>query len=145
MGATTVLCALALMLIAGCSTGHHPVTSTSQKNARLASPAGDFVLGGTSRPAVKLRINSDGSYFAEHTSPIELWPMMEGNKVYPQRIRPSAEKGHWAWDRSSGALTLAPETAPSFACWPIDRLQFDPAHPDHLTGDGGVVLERVEK
>ncbi len=145
MRATTVLCASALMLMTACSTGHRPVTSTGQKNARLASPVGDFALGGASRPAVKLRINSDGTYFAEHTSPIEFWPMIEGDKVYPQRIKPSAESGHWTWDRSAGALILAPKASPSFAWWPIDRVQFDPAHPDHLTGDGGVVLERVEK
>jgi hypothetical protein len=71
--------------------------------------------------------------------------MIEGNKVYPQRIKPSSENGHWAWDRSAGALTLTPETAPSFVWWPIDHLQFDPTRPDCLGAGGGAVLERVGK
>jgi hypothetical protein len=70
--------------------------------------------------------------------------MIEGNKVYPQRIKPSAEKGQWIWNPADGTLTLAPETTPS-AWWPIDSLQFDPGRPDCLVAGGGAVLRRAEK
>ena len=85
MRATAVVCALALMLMTACSMRHRLVPSAGQDNAPLGpSPAGDFVFGDASRPAVALRINPDGTYSAEHASPIEFWPMIEGNKVYPQ-------------------------------------------------------------
>ena len=145
MRATAVVCALALMLMTACSMRHRLVPSAGQNNAPLgSSPAGDFVFGDASRPAVALRINPDGTYSAEHASPIEFWPMIEGNKVYPQRIKPSVEKGHWTWNRTTGALTLVPETTPS-PWWPIDLLQFDPTHPDHLATGEGVVLARAER
>lgn len=147
MQIATVLSTLALTLITGCSTGHDPVTLTRQETACLGFPAGDFVqtFGGTSQPAVKLRLNSDGTYVIQRPALVEFWPMIEGNKVYPQRTKPSVEKGHWAWERSAGALTFAPEKAPGFIWVPLSRLQFDPAHPDHLSGDGGLVLQRAEK
>jgi hypothetical protein len=143
MRGTVVLCALASMLISACSTAHHPVASADQKNASFGpTPAGDFVLGGTSRPAVKLRVNSDGTYFAEHMSPIEFWPMTEGNTVYPQRVKPEAEEGRWTWNPKTGTLTLAPEKAPQLA-YPIDLLQFDPTRPGYLAAGGGLLFERV--
>jgi len=144
MRATAVVCSLALMLMTACSV-RHGVTSAGQTNAPLEpTPAGEFVLGDASRPSVKLRINPDGTYSAEHACPIEFWPMIEGNKVYPQRIKPSAEKGQWTWNPADGTLTLAPETTPS-AWLPIDSLQFDPGRPDCLVAGGGAVLRRAGK
>jgi len=69
--------------------------------------------------------------------------MIESNKVYPQRVKPEAEKGHWTWNRKTGTLTLAPEKVPRLG-YPIDHLQFDPTRPDYLAAGGGLLLERIE-
>jgi hypothetical protein len=147
MRVATILCALALTLVSACSTNRRQLTSSVQTDAPRPepSPIGEFILAEIPWPQFKLRINSDGTYMAEERSLIEFWPMIEGNKVYPQPIRPVHEKGHWTWNRTSGELILTRETKQKIDEWyRIDRLQYSRTRPDYLASARGTILKRVE-
>ena len=133
-------CILVLTLLTACSTGRAPTPSRSQN--LQASPTGMFVYPIGEQPLIKLLINPDGSYFAQQRPGAEFWPMIEGNKLYPQRVKPESEKGQWSWDPSTGVLTLTAETAPAFR-WPIDHLKYHPARPNRLDWANGEYLIRV--
>jgi len=94
-------------------------------------------------PFVKLRLDPDGTYTAEDIGPPEFWMMMEGNQVYPQRIKFNPQKGHWAWDRESGQLTLTSQN-PGFR-WDLQHLQFDKDNPNRLTWGKFAFLARRER
>lgn len=140
MRAACTLWALILVLVSltSCATRSRTTESTVDRSPATPAPTGDFVAPGK----LELRLNPDGTYAAEDTSQAEFWFMVEGNTVYPQRVKSPPQKGRWAWDRETGQLTLIPETPGSFR-WGIKDLRFDKDNPDRLAW-GGAFLERSE-
>src|SRR6266853_4060426 len=117
MRAAYMLPAIVLITLTACSTPRTPPTPGVQAKVPVAEviPTGTFVGPGVVFPVVKLRLEVDGTYIAEDTGPPEFWMMMEGNRIYPQRIKFRPQRGRWAWDRWTGRLTLtAEEFRPTF-------------------------------
>jgi len=127
---------LVLLSLSACATKPRTTAASVDRPSAEAAPTGSFVALGK----LTLQLNPDGTYAAEDTSPPEFRFMVEGNTVFPQRVKSPPQKGRWAWDRETGQLTLIPETPGSFR-WGIKDLRFDKDNPDRLAW-GGAFLER---
>ena len=146
MRAAHILSGLVLMSLTSCSTSRIPTSSSipviGPVYVSQAAPTGVF-LGPATEPVLKLHLVPDGTYVAEDIGPPEFWMMMEGNKVYPQRIKYPPQEGRWTWDRETGQLTLRSQT-PGFR-WALQHLQFDKNNPNRLAWGRVAFLERPEK
>lgn len=140
MRAACTLSMLVLLSFVACSIKPRTAASGVARPSAQA-PTGSFV-GPSDNPVLKLRLETDGTYIAEDIGPPEFWFMMEGNKVYPQRIKLPPQKGRWTWDSETGQMMLTAETPASFR-WGIQHLRADKDNPERLAW-GGSFLERAE-
>jgi hypothetical protein len=129
---------LVLLSLSACATKPRTPEATVALSSATPAPTGNFVAPGK----LELRLNPDGTYAAEDTSQPEFWFMVEGNMVYPQRVKSPPQKGRWTWHSETGHLRLTAETPHSFR-WGIQNLRFDQNNPDRLAW-GGAFLERAE-
>jgi len=107
------------------------------------TPTGTFLGPTEPAPLIKLRLNPDGTYLSEDLGPPQYWMMMEGRKVYPERMKARSQKGRWTWNRSTGEVVLTPEPA-DFAPWMLGGFRFDKENPQRLAWGSFRYLERSE-
>ena len=134
MQSVPILSALVLAVFTGCATGRRAAPVAIQATVPIAdaSPVGKFC---GPNPLMMLSLNSDGTYVVEISSVAGSWQMIEGNRVYNQRIPFAPEKGTWDWDQKTGELTLTINT-PYSSRGKIQSLQFNRTNPDLLVRIG---------
>ena len=135
---------IVLIVLSACSVGNrHPNLGVQSLGPAVQlTPAGTFVGPTVVGPAVKLRLNPDGTYIAEDIGPPEFWTLAEGNRFYPEPIKFRPQVGHWAWNHETGELTLIAE-APDCFRWDLRHLRFSSVDPNRLAWGGGF-LERQD-
>ncbi|MFN7140769.1 MAG: hypothetical protein ACK4UN_15640 [Limisphaerales bacterium] len=141
-----------LVMLSACSTNDHSLASRqkvvlpAQEEVGLTVQEDNVVgtyIGPTGTPMMKVCLEPNGTYVVGDIGPSEYITMMEGTRVYHERINFPPQRGHWTVESRTGQLTLTPETAGSFR-FSTTRFRYDRNQPDRLSwGDHAYLVRQT--